>query len=340
MLVTCLHCSGDIRVPPGYDEANIVCPHCHQVVDLPKTEAPVAETTKEEGDGSWITSAIGGLVSMVVHMALIFTFALVTCNYYDGGGGEGNEVLIGKVNTQELDDTTEEELDPSESPQETAADEELEQPLDELSPDFSLPEDGVEVLTPKMAGGSSGAKLDFGGASGTAGTIGEGASFMGLRAKGRLFCIVADRSGSMAGKKLEYVKEEILETIRGLKHGQRFQVVFFNNQKTPYTKSQWLHPRRDLPEFQSWLADDISAGGGTLPHEALRHAFNLDPRPDVIFLMTDGQFQGDPFQLIASLNTGRRKVTIHTISFVDRVEEARLRKIANANGGQYRHVDF
>ena len=72
---------------------------------------------------------------------------------------------------------------------------------------------------------------------------------------------------------------------------------------------------------------------------AFRVAFQLVPRPDAIFFMTDGQFPAEVVEEIAALNRGGgRRVVIHTISFMDTSSEPLMKRIASDSGGKYRHV--
>ena len=56
--------------------------------------------------------------------------------------------------------------------------------------------------------------------------------------------------------------------------------------------------------------------------------------------MTDGLFGPAVAGVIPALNSARRVVPIHSISFVDRSAEPWLRKIAEDSKGTYRHVDL
>ena len=166
------------------------------------------------------------------------------------------------------------------------------------------------------------------------------ATFMGLEAVGRRFLIIADRSASMRGPKFQQLCDEITQTVQGLKSGAKFYVILYDSTAVPYPETRWMSGHRDAARLLQWLAG-VGVGGQTNPLPAFEVAFTqLRPRPDAIFFMTDGLFDPGVADMIPTLNSGRRPVPIHSISFVDRAAEAWLRKIADDSKGTYRHVDL
>jgi len=343
MRVNCLHCNRPLRISADQLGGEVVCPHCHGQVRLPEAEGYEGEERRHSTSptGSWLSNSVSGLVSVIVHMGLLLLFAAITCDYRGGGGAEGEEVLIAELPVENLSQNPDEELDADDAAEETEQSEDLDETLDVVAPmdssdgDVSL-EVNLAEMVPSVAsgGGAPGIATLAGGGGG----LGEGASFMGLHAKGTRFCIIADRSGSMEGPKLSFVKEEILETLTTMGSRGRFQLIFFNTRDLPYRQPGWRHPRRDRADVAAWL-QSVNAGGGTYPTPAFRVAFALSPRPDAIFFMTDGQFPPNVVDEVADLNrSGGKKVQIHTISFMDTSAEPLMRKIASDSGGRYRHV--
>ncbi len=343
MLYRCFHCQKKIRLTPEQLGSSIVCPHCEQTIDLPKAEE--MRHTRDGGPAgglgrSWINNSVSGLVSVVAHITLLLCFALVTCEYRGVQGEAGEEVRIGELPLENLTDGPAEELLVEEAQPESQADDafdemlEIATPLDAANSDVSLDLD-VSLLAPSGSGGATAMAALAGGG----GTVGEGASFMGVHAKGTRFCIIADHSGSMEeNAKLDHVKEEILETLSSMGRQGRFQLVFFNSRELSYPQPGWRHPRRERAEVANWM-QGVNAEGGTYPTPAFRVAFQLVPRPDAIFFMTDGQFPAEVVEEIAALNRGGgRRVVIHTISFMDTSSEPLMKRIASDSGGKYRHV--
>ena len=191
-----------------------------------------------------------------------------------------------------------------------------------------------------FAGGDSKTGLLLDPTGSGAGTPGK-ATFMGAEASGRRFLIIADRSASMGrGGKFERLVAEINATVKDLKSGAKFYVILYDDTAVPFPGTRWLSGRADAASLEAWMAGQ-DAGGTTNPLPAFQIAFTqVHPRPDAIFFMTDGLFAPEVAELIPPLNSARRVVPIHTISFVDRRAEPWLRKIAADSKGTYRHVDL
>jgi hypothetical protein len=291
--------------------------------------------------GSWLSNSVSAMISTILHAGILLILALITCDFRGGGGGEGEEVLIAELPQMEFTETMSEQLDVNDAQPETSPSDQLDDTLEVVTPlesadsEMSLELD-LGALAPSGAVGASAAAVSA--LTGGGGALGEGASFMGVHAKGSRFCIIADNSGSMDGRKLQHVKSEIHYTLATMTSRGRFQLIFFHNVAQPYPESGWRHPRRDRTRVSEWLKG-VSAGGGTNPTPAFEVAFRLSPPPDAIFFMTDGQFREEAVEEIRNLNrTSSRKVTIHTISFMDTSAQALMKRIASDSGGKYRHV--
>jgi len=175
------------------------------------------------------------------------------------------------------------------------------------------------------------------------------ATFLGTRASGKRFCIIADASNSMRGAPLTQLKKEILLTLDGLAPGSQFYIIFFNDTDIPMPFPGWLDASKEnVAKVKPWV-EKMTTKLRTLPQSSFTRAFKLDPKPDVIFFMTDGFLQGrrpDPVSHLTKLNATNPKVAVHTIMFsrqkagAPKMEAAakQLRAMAENNGGTFRHV--
>ena len=343
MNIRCFHCGRAVPITAEQLGGEATCPACGGVVRLPEADVRHgSRTAGDTADGSWVKGSISGFVSLLLHMTLLVTFAMVTCDFRGGGGAEGEEILIGNLPQLQLNEQDDAMLDADAAQaeavsQQDALDDTLDviTPLDTSAGDFSM---DLELSEFRPSGGGSGGAPEVSALSGGGGSLGQGASFMGVQAKGTRFCIIADCSGSMEGPPLDFLKEEILETLTTMSAQGRFQLVFFSSRAIPYPQPGWRHPRRDRADLANWL-QSVNAAGGTYPTPAFQQAFQLSPPPDVIFFMTDGLFDRRAVEEIASMNRqSGRNVQIHTISFMDTSSEPLMRRIASDSGGRYRHV--
>ncbi len=206
---------------------------------------------------------------------------------------------------------------------------------------FTVPDEPPPVVKPPVPAivATPSGTLDGDGSPGRSGkgNGGVGTEFMGVKTAATRVVYVIDQSGSMADTKFAHTKLELRRSIERLPDQGAFWVVFFNHGATPMPPGKLVvSNRKNKSEGIAWIRDQ-APGGGTDPTEALALALQ-EPRPDAIFLMTDGQFQEGPvFEVINRLNADR-KVSISTICFHSRSSEEPLKRIAAENRGDYTYV--
>lgn len=173
--------------------------------------------------------------------------------------------------------------------------------------------------------------------------------FCGVEGGGNHFVYLVDSSGSM-GDGFDSARQALLQSVDLLTPDQRFYVVFFDadSDYMRLTDPNVDEPRSVFatPENKAALkrwAMRISKDTGRAPYDALRFALTL--KPDVIFLLSDGEFpQGIEDLLIeenviTNLFGDSKPVSIvHTIAYFSEEGESRMRRIAKQNQGQYRYV--
>lgn len=151
---------------------------------------------------------------------------------------------------------------------------------------------------------------------------------------------VVDASTSMEGRKFERAKEELLTAVSNLGPKQRFFVYFFSDKdyamfapKTPTDMVQL--DTKNWEQFLRWV-NEQGLVPDTRPRRALQRAFGL--RPDVIFLLTDGDFNDDTYDYLMRMSN--YKVRVNTIGF-DVGENSRevLERIARKFRGEFTEVN-
>lgn len=179
---------------------------------------------------------------------------------------------------------------------------------------------------------------------------GQTTEFCGIAGGGNHFCYIVDSSLSMKGGRFDSARAELLKSIGQLNEDQRFYVIFYNtnvdrmcisdpSQSEDYSVNATIENKRAL---QRW-AMQVGLERGAPPDKALEFAFTL--RPDVIFLLSDGEFPQRIEDLVAELNRkeslfgdeGPRSI-LHTIGYHSQDGEARMRRLAESNGGRYHYV--
>ena len=141
----------------------------------------------------------------------------------------------------------------------------------------------------------------------------------------------------MAGPKLDRLKQELVGTIQSLKPDTQFAIVFFDS-FTNTISQQWMKTDADRQNAVQVITNQ-GAGSGTDPTGAFEFAFGtLNPLPDCIYYMTDGQTNADVVGILRLLNKGPNKTTVHAIAFGDQSLEMTMKQIAADNNGAYLFV--
>ena len=102
--------------------------------------------------------------------------------------------------------------------------------------------------------------------------------------------LVLDRSGSMAGPKLDQVRAAALQVIEGLNDGELFNVIDYSTTVATFAPAPVARDGESVRKARAYL-DGLRPIGGTNIHDALVEALRQPPRdgflPIVLFL-TDG----------------------------------------------------
>ena len=183
---------------------------------------------------------------------------------------------------------------------------------------------------------------------------GNKGSFFGTKAYGDEFVYVVDMSTSM-GASSQYGQSrfrvacgELLRSIRNLSPNQKFCVFMFSYRTRVMFDSQpsmISATNANKQRIARWI-NQLGLGAGTDPRYGTMMALRL--KPDAIFLLSDGEFNGRDMNThgirgnppIERLLEKYRKdaVPIHTIAFEDMLNRKRLRRIATGTDGTHRFV--
>lgn len=102
--------------------------------------------------------------------------------------------------------------------------------------------------------------------------------------------IVIDRSGSMAGAKMDQARAAALQVVEGLADGEAFNIIDYSTTVQSFALAPMIKNRETMLEARRYI-EAIKPAGGTNIHDALLEALRAPPTdgmlPIVLFL-TDG----------------------------------------------------
>jgi hypothetical protein len=300
---------------------------------LPRDQRPWAR---------WLANAAaaGIALSLLAHLVFLVASGIIR---FGGPGAPGNPRTTGVVS---LAVVTETELAAIEgSPLDTAmpavSDASTQLAID-TAPDLATLTGGSGApMTTDLGGlgdGLAGAGAGEGvGIGEGAGAGGGGASFFGVEARGSRFVFIVDTSGSMHGERLALLQEQLITSINRLRESARFFIVEFNStSRSLFEDTAWVEATPEAKRRAVARIMNLKADGTTRPISAFTMAFNLRPRPDAIYFMTDGEFTEDGVvQAVARMNRFAIKVPIHGIALGREASETDLRTIAEQSGGTF-----
>lgn len=153
---------------------------------------------------------------------------------------------------------------------------------------------------------------------------------------------VLDRGGAMI-EYMDFVKYELKRVIGEFDDSRQFHVIFYTGGplvEAPPRRLVNATERNKEAAFN--FLDGVVPQGLAEPTKALERAFAL--RPDVIYLLVNGQLDPSVADLVKRLNLPDRQagadghVTVHAILLMNKETEEVLPRIAKENGGQFKRV--
>lgn len=170
----------------------------------------------------------------------------------------------------------------------------------------------------------------------------------GIEAEGAKFVYVFDRSASMSiarGKPLAAAKKELIASLTPLERVHQFYLIFYNQEVRAFQpggdSGKLIFATDANKQAAERYINGIQPEGATDHYAALSIALKM--RPDVIFLLTDGDAKDDLTEAelaqLAKQNGAATK--IHVIQFTaDLPTGANLRTLAKDNGGEFKSVSL
>ena len=309
--------------------------------DPAHAEASLPETFGQKFRRWFLRASIAGLLlSFAVHIVILLVAGLI---HFGSGGGApqvGPAIEFAVMSQSDLDEMQAEELEVEEPNSQELLDEIVEPSTDPLL------DDSLAELTDTQAtldadlnlGGGDLSSADGGGADGGAGT--GSASFFGIEARGNRFAYIVDVSGSMGRDgRIEAMRDELTRSISSMPDYVSFFIVLYSDDAHPLGgKRRWTDASGPGKRWARKAIANIAPLGATKPMPAFEMIFDMRPRPDAIYFMTDGEFaEGIADQII--MRNREHPTPIHCITFMSRSAEPVMQRIARETGGTYTHQD-
>jgi len=281
---------------------------------------------------------LGLLISVLVHLNIGFLLSFLMRGGSElGSSGAMTTIEFAIQDSESLSDMPEgEQLQQQESVQTEASPESLTSTQATLTADASTTSLNAtsQAMTPSLAGGG-GAGMGTG-----MGGSGGGTSFFGISSAGSRFCYIVDVSGSMQNQnRLASAVTELTKSLKKLSDFARFYVLFYSNRvNEPVIQKGWNTARSSVVRRMIKEFETLRAAGGTMPKPAFEKAFSLDPLPEVIFFLTDGEISGFSADTLRAMIPQGKRIVVNTIAFGDSANQQQMIDIAKATGGQYKFV--
>ncbi len=335
---------------------------------ISELEPPAAPAPEEELDEQAASETVleflpSWLVSLVFHLVLVLLMALLTVA---GNNGLGDAVLL-SVTSGGNDGPGDDDLLAAslEMPSELESPQQMEAPAEfELPTPVEVPTD-IRLVDPTELTGLPNGTADSGMGGGTG--TGEGrdsgsekANFaqtgvFGILDEGADFVYVFDRSQSMNSTfsytsegetvfsitPLIAAKAELVRSLHDLNPQNRFHVIFYNHESWLFDPGRNSHrglitATPDNRKRAEGFIASVYGDGRTRHVPPLEMAIRM--RPDVIFLLTDGEEKDDPnpaeLARLRKLNKGRTKINVVQFCFELR-SDGGLVTLAKENGGRH-----
>ena len=287
----------------------------------------------------WSLVFAGVLISILVHLILFLNFRGSLGGSFFVQQGEAQQIELAVLDEETFSDLPEGER---------LAESQLQSEHTEASADVventqaivAADTTGMALLateqsrTASLTGsGTAGMGLGMGGSGG------GGTSFFGITSSGSRFCYIVDRSGSMGKDGFAKAKAELISSLEKLPDFARFFVLFYSSiYVEPAMQQGWNTARRRTIKKMAKEILQLGTGGGTRPKPAFVKVFELEPPPDTIFFLTDGEISPFSLELLRKIMPKGKKIVVNTIAFGDNSSQDILQEIANGTGGQYNYV--
>ena len=143
-----------------------------------------------------------------------------------------------------------------------------------------------------------------------------------------------DISGSMQGEKLQAAKTALVGALHGLRTGDRFKLIAFDDRVERFATDFSTYNEKNLREADVWI-EGLESRGGTEMLEAIQECLagtTPDGRLRTVLFITDGQ-SSDEARLLQAVANRKGNAVFFTLGIDTAVNSALLKSLATAGGG-------
>lgn len=143
-----------------------------------------------------------------------------------------------------------------------------------------------------------------------------------------------DISGSMEGAKMQAAKTALLGALHGLRTGDRFKLLAFDDRVERFSDEFAIYDERNLQKADRWIGQ-LAARGGTEMLPAIQESLagsTPSGRLRTVLLITDGQ-STDENRLLPAVANRRGEAVFFTLGIDTAVNASLLKSLARAGGG-------
>lgn len=234
----------------------------------------------------------------------------------------------------------------------------------------SIPVPDVITEAPSLEFGDN---LDFGEGWSDGADFGGGATFFGQKVSARNIAFVIDYSRSMNGERDKLMRAELKKSLGSLTNGTRFSLIFFagpvwqggdkvagatkgnrnamviaqdggkypwkggNPSKKPVQKMKWTETTAASVREAKKIVDNTPLLYGTIWDWPLEMALDMEPKPDVIYFMTDGTAGANTIKVAKSVGSKAKSlnIKINCVAMMQPSAHDGLDELAKRTGGQF-----
>ncbi len=145
------------------------------------------------------------------------------------------------------------------------------------------------------------------------------------------FIFVVDTSGSMMGDKMEQTKKAVIECLKQLKDGDKFNIVDFDSSFRVMSLESLKYNDKNFKKAEEYV-NKMNASGGTEIYNPVRFALDGDPHNKVVLLFTDGQV-GNESQILEYISNNIQVARLFAFGIDTNVNSSFIKGMAkNGNG--------